>query len=63
MTALDPTIVAALLRAAGLDQPIFDPVEVAADLAQRTADIEGLEALLTGRTARDSTARSPGWVQ
>lgn len=63
MTPLDPATVATLLQAAGLDQPIFDPVEVAADFAQRTTDIETLDGLLTGRTACDVTAHRPEWVQ
>jgi hypothetical protein len=63
MTAVDPPMVAALLQAAGLDQPIFDPVEVAADLAERFASIEALDELLAGRSVCDVTAHRPEWVQ
>jgi hypothetical protein len=61
MTALDQAIVAELLRAAGLNHPIFDPAEVAADLAQRTTDIESLDELLAGRSPCDVTAHRPEW--
>ena len=54
-------LVAARLKAAGLDHPAIDPAQTATDLAVRIAASAGLDALLVGRSGLDPTAFDPSW--
>lgn len=60
--ARDPAgLVAARLRALGLDHPVIDPAATHADLAQRIAQSASLDALVSQSGGMDPTAFDPSW--
>ena len=65
MSDLDPRdpvgLVAARLRALGLDHPVIDPAATHADLAERIAQSASLDALVSKSGGLDPTAFDPSW--
>lgn len=60
--AVDPVeLVAARLRELGLDHPVIDPAETAADLAQRIEQSASLDILVSQSGGPDPTAFDPSW--
>ena len=58
----DPVgLVAARLRALGLDHPVIDPAVTHADLAERIAQSASLDALVSESGGLDPTAFDPSW--
>jgi len=54
-------LVAARLRALGLDHPVIDPAETHADLVGRIAQSASLDALVSESGGLDPTAFDPSW--
>lgn len=54
-------LVAARLRELGLDHPVIDPAETAADLAERIEQSASLDALVSESGGLDPTAFDPSW--
>ena len=52
---------AARMRALGLDHEVLDPAATHADLAERIAQSESLDALLSESGGLDPTAFDPSW--
>ena len=61
-SGLDPVaLVAARLEELGLDCGVIDPAAVRADLAERIAQSETLDALVPPGSGPDPTAFDPSW--
>ena len=54
-------LVAARLRALGLDHPVIDPAATHADLVGRIAQSASLDALVSESGGPDPTAFDPSW--